>query len=46
MARGKCWFRSRTVKQLLELSGDVAERLDPVFFSDPAVAVQKAFGGS
>jgi len=33
-------------KQLLELSGDVAERLDPVFFSDPAVAVQKAFGGS
>ena len=31
-------------RQLLELSGDVAERLDPVFFSDPAVAVQKAFG--
>lgn len=29
-------------RDLLEVSGDVAERLDPVFYGDPSVAVQKA----
>ncbi len=30
-------------RQFLDVTGDVADRLDPVFYSDPAVAIQKAF---
>jgi ATP-dependent Lon protease len=29
-------------RQFLEVSGDVAERLDPIFYGDPPVAANKA----
>jgi len=31
-------------RQFLEVSGDVAERLDPIFYGDAPVAVNKALG--
>jgi ATP-dependent Lon protease len=33
---------SRT--NFLEVSGDIVERVDPVFFSDPMTAAMKALG--
>ena len=30
-------------RQFLDVPGDVADRMDPVFYGDPAVAIQKAF---
>ena len=31
-------------RNFLEVSGDIVERVDPVFFSDPMTAAMKAFG--
>jgi len=31
-------------RQFLEVSGDVAERLDPIFYSDPQTGAMKALG--
>jgi ATP-dependent Lon protease len=31
-------------RQVLEVSGDVAERLDPIFYGDAPVAANKALG--
>ena len=31
-------------RNFLEVSGDVVERVDPVFFSDPLTAALKALG--
>jgi ATP-dependent Lon protease len=31
-------------RNFLEVSGDIAERVDPVFFSDPITAAMKALG--
>jgi ATP-dependent Lon protease len=31
-------------RNFLEVSGDVVERVDPVFFSDPIMAAMKALG--
>ncbi|MHB8655586.1 MAG: S16 family serine protease [Terriglobia bacterium] len=31
-------------RQFLEVSGDVAERLDPIFYGEPQVAANKALG--
>jgi ATP-dependent Lon protease len=33
-------------RQFLEVSGDVAERVDPIFYGDPMTAAQKALGMS
>jgi ATP-dependent Lon protease len=31
-------------RNFLEVSGDIVERVDPVFFSDPMTAAMKALG--
>jgi ATP-dependent Lon protease len=31
-------------RNFLEVSGDIVERVDPVFFSDPMMAAMKALG--
>jgi ATP-dependent Lon protease len=31
-------------RHFLEVSGDIMERVDPVFYSDPMMAAQKALG--
>ena len=31
-------------RNFLEVSGDIVERVDPVFFSDPIMAAMKALG--
>jgi len=31
-------------RSFLEVSGDIMERVDPVFFSDPMMAAMKALG--
>ena len=31
-------------RNFLEVSGDIVERVDPVFFSDPITAAMKALG--
>ena len=31
-------------RKLLEVSGDIAERVNPIFFSDPMTAAMKALG--
>jgi predicted ATP-dependent Lon-type protease len=31
-------------RQFLDVSGDVAERLDPIFYGEPPVAANKALG--
>ena len=31
-------------RKSLEVSGDIVERVDPIFFSDPMTAVMKALG--
>ena len=31
-------------RNFLEVSGDIVERVDPVFFSDPTTAAMKALG--
>ena len=31
-------------RSFLEVSGDIVERVDPIFFSDPMTAAQKALG--
>jgi len=31
-------------RSFLEVSGDIVERVDPVFFSDPTTAAMKALG--
>jgi ATP-dependent Lon protease len=31
-------------RNFLEVSGDIVERVDPVFFSDPLTAAMKALG--
>jgi hypothetical protein len=34
----------KTKRTFLEVSGDIVERVDPVFFSDPIMAAMKALG--
>jgi ATP-dependent Lon protease len=31
-------------RNFLEVSGDIVERVDPIFFSDPITAAMKALG--
>jgi ATP-dependent Lon protease len=31
-------------RNFLEVSGDIVERVDPIFFSDPMTAAMKALG--
>ena len=31
-------------RNFLEVSGDIAEKVDPIFFSDPQTAAAKALG--
>jgi ATP-dependent Lon protease len=31
-------------RNFLEVSGDIVERVDPIFFSDPVMAAMKALG--
>ena len=31
-------------RSFLEVSGDIVERVDPIFFSDPMTAAMKALG--
>jgi ATP-dependent Lon protease len=31
-------------RHFLEVSGDIVERVDPIFFSDPMTAAMKALG--
>jgi len=31
-------------RNFLEVSGDIVERVDPIFFSDPMMAAMKALG--
>jgi hypothetical protein len=41
------WAPSSTARlrfPLLEVSGDIVERVDPVFYSDPMTAAMKALG--
>ncbi len=40
----KAPIRLENKRNFLEVSGDIVERVDPVFFSDPMTAAMRALG--
>jgi hypothetical protein len=42
--RLSCLGHLENKRNFLEVSGDIVERVDPVFFSDPIMAAMKALG--
>ena len=51
-SKGESWLRRRRRREIplenkrdfLDVSGEIVERVDPVFFSDPMTAAMKALG--
>jgi len=44
MGLGGRWCHWKNKRNFLEVSGDIVEHVDPIFFSDPMTAAMKALG--